>query len=149
MVVGGLYEVTMTRDNSGLVSFYVNGVLKGTVAAITSMTTTASTTDFGFNVTGGGSDTAGNFLRWATWKNRTLTATEVMALANAPFAMLRPVVRRSYFVAAAAAPPPTGGPMLIPFGSRDLKGLATAAVVGTVLANPTLRRRQLLGGGDD
>ena len=49
----------------------------------------------------------------------------------------------------APAPPPTGGPMLVPFGSRGLKGLATAAVVGAVLANPTLSRRQLLGGGDD
>jgi len=93
MSFGQLYELTLTRDSSFNCSLYVNGALTGTFFN-NGVTSVPDPIVFSYNVSAGGNNTSANYIRWATWQNRCLSASEVAQLASEPFGLLRPTARR-------------------------------------------------------
>lgn len=124
MSFGNLYEITLTRNAASLCTIYINGIAKGTFTESSTVGQGTLATAFGYNQSSGGTDMAATFVRWATWQNYCPTDDQVASLAAAPFAMLRPVVRRTYYKVAA------GGSGALS-GSAAIAAVATATLTGT------------------
>ena len=92
MTAGGTYRFTVTRDTSGLMTLYVNGVPKATTTNATTTAVAGSAWQIGRAVSGAANPDAvyGDLFVWPT---RMLSADEVMQHASEPWAMLRPTAR--------------------------------------------------------
>ena len=89
MTAGGTYRFTVTRDTSGLMTLYVNGVPKATTTNATTTAVAGSVWQIGRAVSGAASPD-GVYGDLFVWPSRMLSADEVMQHAAEPWAMLRP-----------------------------------------------------------
>lgn len=89
MTAGGTYRFTVTRDTSGLMTLYVNGVPKATTTNATTTAVAGSAWQIGRAVSGA-ANPDGVYGDLFVWPSRMLSADEVMQHAAEPWAMLRP-----------------------------------------------------------
>ena len=126
----GLHSYCATfATNGGQATLYVDGVVTNTFTFSGTPTFNIPSVQFGSELANG---TFKSILGIAY--GRVLSAAEAIELTAQPFAMLRPVVRRSFFVAAAAA-------TFVPGGIGPAIGTATATWTNAV---PTLPQQRSL-----
>src|SRR5215813_13349551 len=101
MTAGGTWDFAGTNTGT-LITWYVNGIAKGTTSfAGNDKTFAGSNWHFGRNVSGGGSDADCKYVTAQLWKGRTLTDGEVMQLYSDPYCFLSPIA-----INVIAVPPP-------------------------------------------
>jgi hypothetical protein len=98
---GALYHMVGTRVfSSGAHVFYGNGVLQSTGSSYSGNNLESGTQTYwiGSDPLGGGAECLDGWLLNLSLYNRTLTAGDALWLYAEPYAMLRPIIRRRYFV---------------------------------------------------
>lgn len=114
VTVGRVHDIVCTRDSVGLISVYLDGqfIVSKT---LTGVLVSPNNWRLGNSTMGGTLGAEMTYLVLQSWR-RSLTPTEVLGLWTEPYAFLRPILRRRYFVPAAVAAN-TAGPLV---GSRAL-----------------------------
>lgn len=132
MIAGNIYEFTITRQGT-LVTCYINGSPVGTDSTNTSGTTSYGTSyTLGFDPYNGGlvnPPYPATYLAFRGWPV-ALPQSLIKELAAEPFAMLRPRIRRQYYVSSGI---PSGSAEFI--GSGQLSATVSATLIATASFN--------------
>jgi len=102
LTAGVVSDVLVTYDAAGTVRFYIQGAASGTGSTLISFQT-GQTMVIGRSPDG---MFVGTVIHQFYWGNRVLTAQDAVELSGEPYAFLRPLLRRRYFMPAGA---PAGG----------------------------------------
>jgi len=134
MVGGRWYRVVCTYDGTSNLKAYLNGVLETTKTGVAAGDGTAG----GIALGNGANSEICAIDHAVVWKDRALTAGEVLSLQADPFSWMRPEIRRPLFGTSAASVNLTGG------GLDNMRAF-TESGGGTIQSNTT----NLTGGGLD